>query len=139
MPNAKPYIQLRTHGVGNYKFATVPFHQYTPIIVQNAVHRRTVTGALSSEKGKSYRRFQMVLRIPHTSKSRDGLSSIMMSDLETWFGSDSWVNMTLDFKPFDDSQTFTVRVMEALSQDYVTPVIDATDSYFHVPIVLETI
>lgn len=134
------YIQLRKYGTNDpWKQTQIPFGSYNDILVDATTHRRTVTGKLSSDFGKSYSRFEMVLRISHINQTRDGLSSITIDDLKLWMGSPIATNRTMEFKTFDPSTTYVVRSVEPFKRQYITPIINNTDSYFLVPFVIEGI
>lgn len=133
------YIQLRKNGTGAYKFAKIPFGQFEESFPTSTTHRRTVTGALSSDIGNSYWRGEMFLRIPFVSQTINGLASVTIDDLVTWMSSKLASDRTLNFKHFDDSVVYTVRVVEPFKRQYATPIINNTDSYFLVPLILEQI
>jgi len=133
------YIQLRKHGVGAYKYAKIPFGQFEELILNSSTHRRTVTGALSSDFGNTFWRGEMVLRIPFQTETENGLSSMSIADLVTWMGSNIASNRTLDFKHFDDNILYVVRAVEPFRRQYLTPIINNSDSYFTVPLVIEQI
>ena len=138
MPDVKSYIQFRLHGVGSYKFAKVPFPNFEPYGPDD-VHIRTVTGALSSSYGAPFMGWNAILRIPYTTETIDGLSSISLQDLMVWMGSKNASDRTLDFKPFDQSQVYQVRFTKPYTVKYIVPVINNSDSYFLVPITIETV
>jgi len=138
MSDVKGYIQLRSHGVGNYKFAKVPFPNFEPYAPEDS-HRRSVTGYLSSSFSVPFMGWNMILRIPYATETIDGLVSVNLQDLMNWMGSKNATDRTMDFKPFDQSQIYQVRAIKPFLVKYIVPIINNSDSYFLVPFAIETV